>query len=255
MTISAGLLDCFSLFCTYIEYLKKTVQLSQNTTDEANQWTVIKKTDTHILCNGIENSLTVWLHTSESLSAIQRVFLTNDQVIWSDTSVWLSGWQVEIIQVEYFVFINVFFGLDRRQNALMRWWFVSTALWLENLHETYSPPPVKYCSFITPEEWNIQNLTSAISARRETERSAQSTTITTRPSRYLTEMEGRRDEGGQTQRGKRGECDDKWAVACGSSALIMVSGWKNTQAPHRLLGDNGILRASDTAKDRDEIWK
>lgn len=125
----------------------------------------------------------------------------------------------------------------------------------ESSWNLFPPPPVKYCSFITPEEWNIQNLTSAISARRETERSAQSTTITTRPSRYLTEMEGRRDEGGQTQRGKRGECDDKWAVACGSSALIMVSGWKNTQAPHRLLGDNGILRASDTAKDRDEIWK
>ena len=117
------------------------------------------------------------------------------------------------------------------------------------------PPLVKHRSFITPEEWNIQKLTSAISAGRETERSAQSTTITARRSRYLTVMEGRRDEGGQTRRGERGECDDKWAVACGSSALIMVSGWGNTRAPHRLLGDNGILRATDTAKDRDEIWK
>lgn len=46
--------------------------------------------------------------------------------------------------------------------------------------------------------------------------------------------------------GRERERNDKWAVACASSALIMDSGWRHTWAPHRLLRDNGILWAADT---------
>lgn len=135
-------------------------------------------------------------------------------------------------------------GLNYRQNGLIRWRFLSAVLWLGTLYRTFSL--LKYFPF--HHSWRNEIFKTShlpfqpVVRLKDQLNLARLRTVPDTTWLWWRAAETREDRHG----GRERQRDDKWAVACGSSALIMVSGWRNTQAPHRLLRDNGILRATDT---------